>query len=104
MSENKQIHDLGCKESIESRKSPELWPEKVPGAWDMNKALTVGFLTAFPKNCWACKIPLQQRLYATWIIVFLLQKQTSFLLIAKQSFASVSWLINPLVASYIKAN
>ncbi|VDO29963.1 unnamed protein product [Brugia timori] len=33
--------NLVCNENIAHRKSPELFPENVPGAWDMNRTLTV---------------------------------------------------------------
>uniref|UniRef100_A0A158R618 Protein lin-52 homolog n=1 Tax=Syphacia muris TaxID=451379 RepID=A0A158R618_9BILA len=29
---------LECKEEIDQRKSPELWPEEIPGAWEVSKA------------------------------------------------------------------
>ncbi|VDD86720.1 unnamed protein product [Enterobius vermicularis] len=29
---------LQCTEEIDHRKSPELWPEQIPGAWDVSKA------------------------------------------------------------------
>uniref|UniRef100_A0A915PUQ5 Uncharacterized protein n=1 Tax=Setaria digitata TaxID=48799 RepID=A0A915PUQ5_9BILA len=32
--------NLVCTENIAHRKSPELFPENVPGAWDMNRTLT----------------------------------------------------------------
>ncbi|KAM3717405.1 Protein lin-52 [Dirofilaria immitis] len=32
--------NLVCNENIAHRKSPELFPENVPGAWDMNRTLT----------------------------------------------------------------
>lgn len=41
MSEKKKKSDLECNENIADRKSPVLFPENVPGAWDLSKTLTV---------------------------------------------------------------
>lgn len=35
---------LQCTEEIDHRKSPELWPEQIPGAWDVSKASMVSCL------------------------------------------------------------
>lgn len=39
--------NLVCNENIAHRKSPELFPENVPGAWDMNRTLTVRYMVYF---------------------------------------------------------
>ncbi|VDM99011.1 unnamed protein product [Thelazia callipaeda] len=40
MSEKAKNSNLECSENIAHRKSPDLFPENVPGAWDMHRTLT----------------------------------------------------------------